>query len=106
MVNDYKNLLLGKNEPAPKEQKVKLKSEAPKINIREEKKNINARLRRVEREMEKLNADKATIEASFQSPLTSEEIIQGQKELAWISATLDEYEEEWLELSGKLEKLG
>ena len=105
-LNDYKNLLLGKNEPAPKEQKVKLKSEAPKINIREEKKNINARLRRVEREMEKLNADKATIEASFQSPLTSEEIIQCQKELAWISATLDEYEEEWLELSGKLEKLG
>ena len=105
-LNDYKNLLLGKNEPVSKEQKVKLKSEAPKINIREEKKNINARLRRVEREMEKLNADKATIEASFQSPLTSEEIIQSQKELAWISATLDEYEEEWLELSGKLEKLG
>ena len=100
---DYRNLLLAKTEP---EKKVKPKSEAPKVNVREERKNVGACLRRVEREMEKLNADRAAIEAAFQTPLTSEEIIRSQKELAWISAALGEYEEEWLELSERLEQLG
>ena len=100
---DYRNLLLAKTEP---EKKVKPKSEMPKVNVREERKSVGARLRRVEREMEKLNADRAAIEAAFQTPLTSEEIIRSQKELAWISAALGEYEEEWLELSERLEQLG
>lgn len=78
----------------------------PKVNVREERKSVSVRLRRVEREMEKLNADRAAIEAAFQTPLTSEEIIRSQKELAWISAALGEYEEEWLELSERLEQLG
>ena len=100
---DYRNLLLAKTEP---EKKVKPKPEVPKVNVREERKSVSARLRRVEREMEKLNADRAAIEAAFQTPLTSEEIIRSQKELAWISAALGEYEEEWLELSERLEQLG
>ena len=100
---DYRNLLLAKTEP---EKKVKPKPEVPKVNVREERKSVSARLRRVEREMEKLNADRAAIEAAFQTPLTSEEIIRSQKELAWISAVLGEYEEEWLELSERLEQLG
>ena len=104
-LTDYRNLLLAKAEPEKKTQKVKSKPEAPKVNVREERKNANARLRRVVREMEKLNADKAAIEAAFQSPLTSEEIIRNQKELAWISATLGEYEEEWFSLSERLEQL-
>ena len=104
-LEDYKNLLLNKNQPKEKEQKPKQKLEEPKINIREEKKNINSRLRRIEREMEKLNADKKTLEDAFQTPLSTEEIIKNQKELAWIAATLGEYEEEWLSLSEQLEKL-
>lgn len=100
---DYRNLLLAKTEP---EKKVKPKPEVPKVNVREERKSVSVRLRRVEREMEKLNADRAAIEAAFQTPLTSEEIIRSQKELAWISAALGEYEEEWLELSERLEQLG
>ena len=100
---DYRKLLLAKTEP---EKKVKPKPEVPKVNVREERKSVSARLRRVEREMEKLNADRAAIEAAFQTPLTSEEIIRSQKELAWISAVLGEYEEEWLELSERLEQLG
>ena len=104
-LEDYKNLLLNKIQPKEKEQKPKPKLEEPKINIREEKKNINARLRRIEREMEKLNADKKTLEDAFQTPLTTEEIIKNQKELAWIAATLGEYEEEWLGLSEQLENL-
>ena len=52
-----------------------------------------------------LNADKKTLEDAFQNPLTTEEIIKNQKELAWISATLGEYEEEWLGLSEQLENL-
>ena len=100
---DYRNLLLAKTEL---EKKVKPKPEVPKVNVREERKSVSARLRRVEREMEKLNADRAAIEAAFQTPLTSEEIIRSQKELAWISAVLGVYEEEWLELSERLEQLG
>ena len=104
-LEDYKNLLLNKIQPKEKEQKPKPKLEEPKVNIREEKKNINSRLRRIEREMEKLNADKKTLEDAFQNPLTTEEIIKNQKELAWIAATLGEYEEEWLGLSEQLENL-
>ena len=58
---DYRNLLLAKTEP---EKKVKPKPEVPKVNVREERKSVSARLRRVEREMEKLNADRAAIEAA------------------------------------------
>ncbi len=104
-LEDYRRLLLEKPEQ-PKEQKIKAKTEEVKINIREEKKNINARLRRIEREMEKLNTDRSAVEASFQNLTDGMEIVKKQKELAWISAALGEYEDEWLDLSEKLERLG
>lgn len=104
-LEDYRRLLLEKPEQ-PKEQKIKEKTEEVKINIREEKKNINARLRRIEREMEKLNTDRSAVEASFQNLTDGMEIVKKQKELAWISAALGEYEDEWLDLSEKLERLG
>lgn len=104
-LTDYKNLLLGVKPVSEKPQKIKQKLEEPKINNREERKNISSRLRRLEREIEKLTADKEALEATFSQPLTGEEIVKNQRELVWLSASLNDYEEEWLELSDKFERL-
>lgn len=104
-LEDYKRLLLNGNKPPKKEQKVKVKHEEVKTDTRVEKKNISSRLKRVEREIEKLHQEKTNLENTFQNEMSADEIIAKQKELAWVSSTLSEYEEEWLDLSSKLEAL-
>lgn len=104
-LEDYKRLLLNGNKPTKKEQKVKVKHEEVKVDTRAEKKNISSRLKRVEREIEKLHQEKTTLENVFQNEMSADEIIAKQKELAWVSSSLSDYEEEWLELSSKLEAL-
>ena len=75
-----------------------------KGDTRAEKKAAVSRLRRVEREIEKLEEQKKLLEAAFEQPLPTEEIIAKQKDLAWIDNQLNAFEEEWFELSAKLEK--
>lgn len=104
-LEDYKQLLLGGKKSPKEDKKVKVKIEDNKVDTRAEKKNVSSRIKRVEREMEKLHQEKTALENAFQNEMATDEIIKKQKELAWISSTLSEYEEEWLELSAKLESL-
>lgn len=102
---DYRNYLLNKDAPAIKKVKKAPPVEVVKVDTRAEKKETASRLRRVEREIEKLEAQKTELEAAFASQLSTDEIISKQKDLAWISNQLHDFEEEWLELSEKLERL-
>lgn len=106
-LEDYKRLLID-NKKAPKkeskkEQKVKQKLEEVKPEIRINRKEVSARLKRVEREIEKLHNDKTVLEKAFQTKLSSDEIANKQRELAWNSSAISEYEEEWLKLSAQFE---
>ena len=104
-LEDYRNYLLRKAAPEIKEVKKTPPVETVKADTRAEKKETASRLRRVEREIEKLEAQKTELEAAFASQLSTDEIISKQKDLAWISNQLHDFEEEWLELSEKLERL-
>lgn len=102
-LNDYKNLLLSNKNTAKKEQKVKAKLEEVKSEPKINRKEVSARLKRVEREIEKLHSEKMVLENAFQKPLSKDEIASKQRELAWIASSIEEYEAEWLDLSSKLE---
>lgn len=96
-LDDYRNLLLGVDSDKKKSAK-KEKSEKKSLSFNEAKE-INSRIRRIERELSKLNTQKEAIENKFMEPIPAEEIIGLQKELGYISAQIEEYEEEWLDLS-------
>lgn len=103
-LSDYKSLLLN-NNPAPVIQKPKKAPELPKQDFRQEKKLLQAEIRRLEREMDKLSQEKEQLENMFQNPLTVEETIKIQKELAWTVNQLQLSESQWLDNSEKLEKI-
>lgn len=103
-LSEYRNLLLQPDKPADKKALPQPEPRQPKGDTRAEKKAAVSRLRRVEREIEKLEEQKKLLEAAFEQPLPTEEIIAKQKDLAWIDNQLNAFEEEWFELSAKLEK--
>ena len=103
-LSEYRNLLLQPDKPADKKALPQPEPRQSKGDTRAEKKAAVSRLRRVEREIEKLEEQKKLLEAAFEQPLPTEEIIAKQKDLAWIDNQLNAFEEEWFELSAKLEK--
>ena len=103
-LSEYRNLLLQPDKPADKKALPQPEPRQSKGDTRAEKKAAVSRLRRVEREIEKLEEQKKLLEAAFEQLLPTEEIIAKQKDLAWIDNQLNAFEEEWFELSAKLEK--
>lgn len=103
-LNDYRQLLLGmpqQTAPAPK----KAVTEVSAAAVRSEKKELASRQRRLEKSLDELNRRKADLEARFLTPLSPAEMVEIQKELAWLSEDLQKAEDEWLEVSGRLETI-
>src|SRR5574344_1477804 len=89
-LEDYRQILLGGNRKQKKERpNVVAKEEVKKNNTFAENKEINARLKRLEREMEKLNAKQAEIEQQFCTNLTPPEIIALQKDFAYLRQDME-----------------
>lgn len=80
-------------------------SSASKTDSRLEKKQLQSGIRRQEKEIQRLTAEKERLENLFQTPLTVEQSIQAQKELSDIAVQLQTAEDTWLEFSEKLENL-
>lgn len=100
-LEDYKNLLLN-TEPVVAS---KPKASVSKTDSRLEKKQLQSGIRRQEKEIQRLTAEKERLENLFHTPLTVEQSIQAQKELSDIAVQLQTAEDAWLEFSEKLENL-
>ncbi len=100
-LEDYKNLLLNA-EPAVVAQP---KPSVSKTDSRLDKKQLQSGIRRQEKEIQRLTAEKERLENLFHTPLTVEQSIQAQKELSDIAVQLQTAEDAWLEFSEKLENL-
>lgn len=106
-LEDYRRQLLsGENSV----QKTKVKPvvpvpPTPKSDTRQLKKDLASRLKRIEREMEKLQEQKCTLENAFQTEMALQEIVSKQKDLAWVANQLAGFEDEWFDISAQLEKI-
>lgn len=107
-LDDYKELLLSVRV-SPEEKKTVAAAEkekqqekeaaaAARNNLRE----LKSRLRRIETELERQTALKTSLENKFQEQLSTDEIIQTQKELNAVAEKIEALETEWLEIGEQL----
>lgn len=107
-LDDYKKLLLSvrvspeekKTAAAAEKEKQQAKeaAAAARNNLRE----LKSRLRRIETELERQTALKTSLENKFQEQLSTDEIIQTQKELNAVAEKIEVLEREWLEIGEQL----
>jgi ATP-binding cassette subfamily F protein 3 len=101
-LDDYRNWLLRK-EPAPKPQRKRVPEKARAAG----RKPIEARIRRLEEIMNRLNAKKADLErrladpALYQDPQALQAALQDQ---AYVAKEIEQVEAEWLEKQAELEQ--
>lgn len=110
-LDDYKELLLSvrvspeekKTAAAAEKEKQQAKeaAAAARNNLRE----LKSRLRRIEMELERQTALKTSLENKFQEQLSTDEIIQTQKELNAVTEKIEALETEWLEIGEQLGKI-
>lgn len=102
-LEDYKKSLLEKETPPqPKAEK---KTETKKENSYFAAKQLTSEIKKLEKQMERLNEEKQKIENKFLEPLNVDETIALQKELSVKEQQLSETENLWLTLSEQLEQL-
>lgn len=107
-LDDYKELLLSvrvspeekKTVAAAEKEKQQAKeaAAAARNNLRE----LKSRLRRIETELERQTVLKTSLENKFQEQLSTDEIIQTQKELNAVAEKIEALETEWLEIGEQL----
>ena len=107
-LDDYNELLLSvrvspeekKTVAAAEKEKQQAKeaAAAARNNLRE----LKSRLRRIETELERQTALKTSLENKFQEQLSTDEIIQTQKELNAVAEKIEALETEWLEIGEQL----
>lgn len=100
-LDDYKKLLLssGSSKGSKKSAVVaKPQEAAPKINSKE----LKAKLRKLELELDKLHCKKQELEIKFTKNLSPEEIVSNQKNLSQLESVIAEVESEWMNLSERL----
>lgn len=110
-LDDYKELLLSvrvspeekKTVAAAEKEKQQAKeaAAAARNNLRE----LKSRLRRIETELERQTALKTSLENKFQEQLSTDEIIQTQKELNAVAEKIEALETEWLEIGEQLAEI-
>lgn len=110
-LDDYKELLLSvrvspeekKTVAAAEKEKQQAKeaAAAARNNLRE----LKSRLRRIETELERQTALKTSLENKFQEQLSTDEIIQTQKELNAVAKKIEALETEWLEIGEQLAEI-
>lgn len=105
-LDDYKKLLLEADKPAktPKKtlQKItkEVKKDRPSFN---ELKIMKGQVARLDKKLATLEEQRKTLEQRFLEPLTSEQLIEIQKELTYVAQEITLAEAEWLRLSEILE---
>lgn len=104
-LEDYKQSLLeGKNTAKKTAEPVK-KADTRKPSNYQEIKQLNSELKRLEKLLDKQNAEKTALENKFAEPLSTEELIALQKDFSYLQNQISETEAAWLEVSEKLEEL-
>lgn len=96
-LKDYRNILL--NVDSDKKKNSKKEKGSKKVNGFNNGKEINSKIRKVEKDLDNLNIERQKIEDKFAQNIASSEITSLQKELGYISAQIEELEQEWIELS-------
>lgn len=104
-LDDYKKSLLEGKNTAKKPTEQAKKETPKKANNYQEIKELNSRINRLEKVLNKLNENKILLENKFSEPLPTEELITLQKDFSYLQNQINETEAEWLELSEKLETL-
>lgn len=103
-LTEYRDLLLNEKNTAKKVEPQQLKPE-PKKNNYFEVKQLNAEIKKTEKLIEKLNAQKSVMEEKFTQTTNTDELIALQKDFAYLQNEIDKNENIWLELSEKLQNL-
>ena len=101
---EYRDSLLNEKNTAKKVEPQQPKAE-PKKNNYFEVKQLNAEIKKIEKLIEKLNAQKTDMEEKFTQTTNTDELIALQKDFAYLQNEIDKSENIWLELSEKLQNL-
>ncbi len=101
---EYRDSLLNEKNTAKKVEPQQPKAE-PKKNNYFEVKQLNAEIKKTEKLIEKLNAQKSAMEEKFTQTTNTDELIALQKDFAYLQNEIDKNENIWLELSEKLQNL-
>ena len=101
---EYRDSLLNEKNTAKKVEPQQPKAE-PKKNNYFEVKQLNAEIKKTEKLIEKLNAQKSAMEEKFTQTTNTDELIALQKDFAYLQNEIDKNENSWLELSEKLQNL-
>lgn len=101
---EYRDSLLNEKNTAKKVEPQQPKVE-PKKNNYFEVKQLNAEIKKTEKLIEKLNAQKSAMEEKFTQTTNTDELIALQKDFAYLQNEIDKNENIWLELSEKLQNL-
>lgn len=102
-LEDYKKSLLEKETPV--QSKTEKKPETKKENAYFAARQLTSELKKLEKKLEKLNAEKQKLENKFLEPLSVDETIALQKEFSAKEQQLSEAETDWLTLSEQLEQM-
>lgn len=102
---EYRDSLLNKKNTAKKPEPLPQKAEPKKNNNYFEIKQLNSEIKKLEKLVEKLNSEKAVMEQKFTKTTDTAEVIALQKDFAYLQNEIDKAENEWLELSEKLQSL-
>ncbi len=104
-LDEYKQSLLTEKNTVKKTTEP-AKENPKKNNNYFEIKQLNSEAKRLEKLLQKLNEEKTAAENKFMCDLTAEEMIVLQKEYGNLQKKIEETEEQWLDVSEKLENLG
>ncbi len=102
---EYRDSLLNEKNTAKKPEVQLPKTEPKKNNNYFEIKQLNSEIKKLEKLIAKLNAEKAVMEQKFTQTTDTAELIALQKDFAYLQNEIDKAENEWLELSEKLQSL-
>ncbi len=103
-LNEYKEALLNEKNTAKKIDSNPAKPEVKKNNYNEIKQ-LEAEVRKIEKTLEKLNAEKKSMEEKFIEITDSQKITEMQKSYAALQVMLENAESSWLELAEKIQSL-
>ena len=102
---EYKASLLNDKNTAKKPESQPEKTEPKKNNNYFAIKQLNSEIKKTEKLLEKLNAQKAELEQKFTQTTDTAELIALQKDFASLQNEIDKNENVWLELSEKMQNL-
>lgn len=104
-LDDYKKSLLEGKNTAKKPSKEAKKEEPQKANNYFEVKQLNSDLKRLEKNLERLNQERNKMQERFLTELNSSDLVNLQRDLSYQENKIAQAEAEWVELSDKIEKL-